>query len=208
MKYIDADQLIAEIDRQNIGYNTDGEHAAEYNTCRKILDIITSLQQEKPDVDLDAEIDRFYRSDEYKMSHELGRGFEAIAYHFFDLGCTRTAVMYDDIEYKRQMAEEAEIANNLEEEIENYFDGWCNDDEYGDALMSDYTGVNVDNCKDIARFFAEWQREQMMEKAVEGRIGQVGFHNSIYIKEPEWCDTLDKFNNGDKVKVIVLPKEK
>ena len=49
MKYIDADKLLSEIDRQEIGYNTDGKHTAEYNTCRKILDIITSLQQEQPD---------------------------------------------------------------------------------------------------------------------------------------------------------------
>ena len=46
--YIDADELLTEIDRQKIGYNTDGKHAAEYNTCIKIIDIIISLQQEQP----------------------------------------------------------------------------------------------------------------------------------------------------------------
>ena len=46
--------------------------------------------------------------------------------------------------------------------------------------------------------------QQMLDGAVEGRIGQAGFHNSIYIKEPEWCDTIDKFNDGDKVRVIVI----
>ena len=48
-KYIDVERLKAEIDRQEIGYNTDGKHAAEYNTCKKILDVITSLQQEQPE---------------------------------------------------------------------------------------------------------------------------------------------------------------
>ncbi len=48
-KYIDAEKLIAEIDRQEVGCNTDGKHTAEYNTRRKILDIITSLQQERPE---------------------------------------------------------------------------------------------------------------------------------------------------------------
>ena len=50
IRYIDAERLIAEIDRQEIGCNTDGKHTAEYNTCRKILDIITSLLQEQPQV--------------------------------------------------------------------------------------------------------------------------------------------------------------
>ena len=58
MKYIDTNKLIAEIDRQEIGYNTDGKHTAEYNTCRKILDIITSLQQEQPEVDLEKFTDK------------------------------------------------------------------------------------------------------------------------------------------------------
>ena len=48
MKYIDSNKLIAEIDRRKIGYNTDGKHSAEYNTCREILHIVTSLQQEQP----------------------------------------------------------------------------------------------------------------------------------------------------------------
>ncbi len=45
--YIPADILLVEIDRQKIGYNTDGKHTAEYDTCRKIIDIITSLQHEQ-----------------------------------------------------------------------------------------------------------------------------------------------------------------
>ena len=57
IRYIDAEKLIAEIDRQEIGYNTDGKHTAEYNTCRKILDIITSLQQDQPEVDLEKKIE-------------------------------------------------------------------------------------------------------------------------------------------------------
>lgn len=48
MKYIPVDKLLAEIDRQEIGYNIDGKHTAEYDTCRKIIDIINSLQQEQP----------------------------------------------------------------------------------------------------------------------------------------------------------------
>ena len=63
MKYIDAEKLKAEIDRQEIGYNTDGKHAAEYDACRKILEIIASLQQEQPEVDL--EKDEYSIDDKY-----------------------------------------------------------------------------------------------------------------------------------------------
>lgn len=47
MGCISTDKLIAEIDRQKIGYNTDGNHTAEYETCRKILNVISSLQLEQ-----------------------------------------------------------------------------------------------------------------------------------------------------------------
>ena len=53
----------------------------------------------------------------------------------------------------------------------------------------------------------EWSDEQMLKEAVEGRIHTIGFHNTIYIKEPEWTDKLDKYEEGDKVRVIVLPME-
>lgn len=55
---IDKDALIAEIDRQKIGYNVDGKHSVEYDIVRKIIDIINSL--ETKDVDLEKEI-RLYK---------------------------------------------------------------------------------------------------------------------------------------------------
>lgn len=48
-RYVDAEKLKEEIDRQKIGYNIDGKHNAEYDTCVKILHIIDSLQQEPPE---------------------------------------------------------------------------------------------------------------------------------------------------------------
>jgi len=43
-QYIDKDALVAEIDRQKIGYNVDGKHSVEYDTTRKILNIIDTLE--------------------------------------------------------------------------------------------------------------------------------------------------------------------
>ena len=58
-QYIDKDTLVAEIDKRMIGYNTDGKHFVEYNTVKKILDILGTLEvkevgtwhlQEKEDI--------------------------------------------------------------------------------------------------------------------------------------------------------------
>ena len=43
-QYIDKSALVAEIDRQKIGYNVDGKHSVEYDTTRKILNIIDTLE--------------------------------------------------------------------------------------------------------------------------------------------------------------------
>ena len=41
---IDKDALVAEIDRQKIGYNVDGKHSVEYDITRKIIDIINTFE--------------------------------------------------------------------------------------------------------------------------------------------------------------------
>lgn len=54
------------------------------------LELIDSLQQEQPEVDLEKEleeeIERFYRTDEYRIADTLGRGFETLARHFAEWG--------------------------------------------------------------------------------------------------------------------------
>ena len=51
-QYIDKDALVAEIDRKKIGYNVDGKHSVEYDTTRKILNIIDTLEVKGVDLDL------------------------------------------------------------------------------------------------------------------------------------------------------------
>ena len=59
MKYIDAEKLIAEIERRFSEYNHDSNHHIQAAECASILDFIdtlnttTSLQQEPPEVDLE-----------------------------------------------------------------------------------------------------------------------------------------------------------
>lgn len=75
-----------------------------------------------------------------------------IARHFYDLGCRHTAVMYDDIEYERQRAEEAELSGDLEEELENYA-----------KLYPFEDAGSYRNLIPLARHFAEWGVEHAKE---------------------------------------------
>lgn len=57
MKYIDADKLIAEIERHINHYeslNRDDFKNGELYICQELLSFIKSLQQEQPEMDLDA----------------------------------------------------------------------------------------------------------------------------------------------------------
>lgn len=89
-KYIDADLLRKEIDRQKIGYNTDGEHAAEYNTCRKILEIIGSLQQEQQKADLEKE-------DSWKPTEVQIEALEFVICDYREDSCNATANYLQEI---------------------------------------------------------------------------------------------------------------
>ena len=81
-KYIDADKLIAEIERLKKEARKNALIAQDNNTpvcalwsgkeliCTEILDIITSLQQELPEADLEKEVVKFVQSKEFIESRE------------------------------------------------------------------------------------------------------------------------------------------
>ena len=54
----------------------------------------------------------------------------------------------------------------------------------------------------FARHFAKWQKEQMMKEAVEGVIDDCGTPARLRLEMPG-----GSFRIGDKVRLIVLPKE-
>ena len=72
---------------------------------------------------------------------------------------------------------------------------------YDEALKRAKAAIDI---ADAFKAGAEWQKSQMLKDAVEGRIGAVGLHNSIFIKEPEWTESLDRLNEGSKVKIIIV----
>lgn len=94
MKYIDADKLITEIRKlRSESCISESDDYYEYAKS-EIIDIITSLQQEQSDVDLDGEIDMSIRlmhgvhSLEDNKQWYKGRyeNIRVLARHFYELG--------------------------------------------------------------------------------------------------------------------------
>lgn len=98
-KYIDAEKLKAEIDKKwreladkNVKVGG-GKYDIEISTCLSIINLITSLQQEQHEADLEKEIDRFWDS---CIKHKDERGgnviwcnkleIEALARYFAEWG--------------------------------------------------------------------------------------------------------------------------
>lgn len=93
MKYIDADKLIAEIERRRLSNRYIDTESYE----NELLEIITSLQQEQPEVDLEKEL-IFYHNEHFSpcendvlFSERTGReldysDYEDIAHHFAEWG--------------------------------------------------------------------------------------------------------------------------
>ena len=89
MKYIDADKLIAEIERLKeetpigICEYDKGEENGRYEVLNHLLSTITSLKQEQPEVDLGKEITNYYQR---IKGNSLEDAFCTIAQHFYELG--------------------------------------------------------------------------------------------------------------------------
>ena len=80
--------------------------------------------------------------------------------------------------------------------------GYCKD-EYPNK--KDYS-KDIDWLKSLR---PSWKpsEEQMLKDAIEGEIISTGLHTGIAIYDEKYTKRLDKFKRGDKVLVIVLPKE-
>ena len=94
MKYIDSEKLIAEIriihqllEHRDVRLNQVKKIRTEcmIEFCKCILDVVTSLQQEQPEVDLEREIKIAKNADRY-LALDKGRLIEEIARYFYELG--------------------------------------------------------------------------------------------------------------------------
>lgn len=87
---------------------------------------------------------------------------------------------------------EPEKPMNLEEEVKRYYS-----DNFA-YISSDQPTLSI--LTNIARHFAEWQKEQLMKEAVEGEYDF--YPAAVYLDVP-----IPKMNHGDKVRIIIVKED-
>ena len=144
MALIDKETIRAEIERRLNNLPEDWLGApVVYEEYMDILAFLDYLP-EQPEVDLERDAVQFCFDKGLNITPYQAK---TIASHYYELGCRRTAEMYDDIEYEKQRAEETKLSEDLEEEIDR-FENWMETYNQADYPTS-YT------TRDIARHFAE-----------------------------------------------------
>ena len=111
---------------------------------------------------------------------------------------------------KRHLTEEP-VSEDLEEEIEQYClrHGYINSFKDCGYTFNEQVG-------DIARHFANWQKQQMMKDAVDGNITSAGSENNYNVAAFRF-DEIHTFTvllpvdenakYGDKVKLIIIKED-
>lgn len=199
-KYIDADILRKEIERRKELLENGTAHPevmkrvegviSAYNS---ILSFITSHQQEQQEVDLEKEFNDFLDNVEGvpRMWHsdEQIEWAKDIARHFYELGRKDATSKFDEIEYNRQRTEEEMPDKDLDEAAEEYV-------QKGHLLPEAF--IVIPTFKDGAK----WQKEQMMKEAEEEVVKYNDYPEYKYVLVP-----YEEFNDGDKVRVIIVKEE-
>ena len=93
-KYIDAEKLIAEIERRVEEYNIQSLRGAELSD---LLSFITSLQQEQPEVELEEEIERIIKNEDRFMKFQVKEQLiKYVARHFAEWGAIHLNARKED----------------------------------------------------------------------------------------------------------------
>lgn len=104
------------------------------------------------------------------------------------------------------------VSEELEEEITNYINKHYHI-KYDKTLEHGNTPLTTYDFEVIAKYFANWQKEQMMKDAVdaivgEGNPGAPQFGGSIPIIENGDMILLPKsFKYGDKIKIVIIKED-
>ena len=82
------------------------------------------------------------------------------------------------------------------------------------ASVTDPEAHGIDFIREVFIAGAEWQKEQMMEKAIEGIVERAPSGKAISVKHEGggdyWAfgnEVAKQFNLGDKVRIVVCKKE-
>lgn len=112
----------------------------------------------------------------------------------------RTGKNCKDITNSAKNSKKLQENEDLEQEIEQYMNHNYYVDEEG--VICDRNHPRLDFCEDkfkeVARHFANWQKQQMMRDAVDATIP---IHGQI------WIDNNTGYKAGDKVKVIITKED-
>lgn len=95
---------------------------------------------------------------------------------------------------------------HLEMEIATYLQDWDDDDEIGLHLSTDNGSIPIEleDIRDLARHFANWQKEQMMKEAVEGVVYRYESYQRI---ATAIIVDIPREILGNKVKIIIVKEE-
>ena len=148
------EKIRAEVERlkNDRAFFDDNQQLAYWEGLNKVSEKLSDLEKEceKPtNIDFEQELYKhFGQVKDFTLGMQIGK-------YFYELGCRRTAEKYDEIEYKRQRAEES-VPSDLEEAAAEYAS-----DSTGFIDMTAYRAF-------IAG--AKWQKEQIMKEAVDGKV--------------------------------------
>ena len=117
---------------------------------------------------------------------------DAIDYSFWnpvdkDYNKELTYPVIDKVKYIKRLIMEEPVSEDFETEWQNYF-----------KYRGDVATVNI---KDLARHFANWQKQQMMKDAVESEVEITS--KGILLPNLK----IEDFGYADKVRVIVIKDE-
>lgn len=192
MKYIDAEKLIATLERQNV----------DKKVIEPLIRIIDSLQQEHPDVHYTKRnelFDKCVENCDPKVMQEVSDNVDK-------LKSISTPAEEDWFkiaeEWEKEDKKSVTDCNELEDAADNYISPIEN--EQGLSFI----GFSGQDIKDAFIAGAEWQKEQMMEEAVEAKI--YGYDDGSFELIASWLDMPKNsiYKDGQKVRIIIVEEDK
>ncbi len=95
-------------------------------------------------------------------------------------------------------------SEDLEKELKHYCNDYYNCD-YPKQLEEENCSEVMPHIVSAAKHFAQWQKEQMMKDAIEGKVVAVKTTMSDRPHTYPWIEVETHLYKNDKVKVIILP---
>lgn len=197
----------------------DAEPYDKIEAYNELLSFISTLESKKPvnremrEKDFDNECHRYFNG----MTPEqfLNTPNTVIARHFAQWGYLRAAEKADEIEYNRQRAEES-VPKDLEEAAERFSKNVSNGLYFRDLRVGFIAGAKWQKEQDekeqadlftiVALDAAQRAKEQMMKEAVDADVNT--YRDIVAGKSwAEFVVEMPTSDLGDKVRIIILPKE-